>query len=250
MAQTILAKVVVGSQLHKTATPTSDWDFRGIFCDDLKEALSPFKNHKTTSWIEGDEDNTSYELREFCKLATKGNATILEVFFSDMICQTSLAHQEMRENWEKFMCTHHFVNASRGYAHNQYKKALSYDDLGVRQQVRTAKFVISFLRVMWQCEQFLLTGEFKCSLETCDMYDFIKEIKGKSREELDIPLCFAKMEEMDKRLLVAEQWCRDNAPERYAMEPDIEWIEKFLYRVYTDKKLRMGMVIEQDFTSE
>ena len=103
---------------------------------------------------------------------------------------------------------------------------------------------------MWQCEQFLLTGEFKCSLETCDFYDFIKEIKGKPREELDIPLCFAKMEEMDKRLLVAEQWCRDNDPERYAMEPDIEWIEKFLYRVYTDKKLRMGMVIEQDFTSE
>lgn len=235
VGQTILAKVVVGSQLHKTATPTSDWDYRGIYMDDLKIALSPFDNHKTTSWIEGDEDNTSYELREFCKLATKGNATILEVFFSDMVIVTGTIHQEMRENWYKFMDTHHFINASRGYAHNQYKKALSYDDLGARQQVRTAKFIISFLRVMWQCEQYLLTGEFKCSLETCPYYDFIREIKGKPREELDIPLCFAKMEEMDKKLLVAEEWCKNNAPDRYYHKPDLPWIKDFIYRAYTNK---------------
>lgn len=227
-----LAKVVVGSRLHDTATPESDWDYRGIYIDDLKDALSPFKTHKTTSWIEGDEDNTSYELREFCKLATKGNATILEVFFSDKIIETSEPHKIMQENWHKFMDTHNFINASRGYAHNQYKKALSYDDLGARQQVRTAKFIISFLRVMWQCEQYLLTGEFKCSLKTCPYYDFIKEIKGKPREKLDIPLCFAKMEEMDKKLLVAEEWCKNNAPERYNAKPDIDWIEDFIYKTY------------------
>ena len=53
----LIAKVVVGSRLHETATPDSDWDYRGIFVDDLKEALSPFRNHKTTSWIEGDEED-------------------------------------------------------------------------------------------------------------------------------------------------------------------------------------------------
>lgn len=231
-----LAKVVVGSRLHKTATPTSDWDYRGIYVDSLKDTLSPFKTHKTTSWLEGNEDDTSYELREFCKLATKGNATIIEVFFSNMIIETSPIHQEMRENWYKFMDTHNFINASRGYASNQYKKALSYDDLGERQQLRTAKFIISFLRVMWQCEQFLLTGEFKCSLETCPYYDFIKQIKGTKREDLDIPLCFAKMEEMDKKLLVAEEWCKENEPERYNHKPDIEWIEEFIYKAYKEEK--------------
>lgn len=230
----ILAKVVVGSRLHETATPESDWDYRGIYIDDLKEALSPFRSHKTTSWIEGDEDNTSYELREFCKQATKGNATIIEVFFSDKIIETSPLHQEMRKNWKKFMDTHNFINASRGYAHNQYKKALSYDDLGERQQIRTAKFVIAFLRVLWQCEQYLLSDMFRCSLKGFDMYDFIKKIKGTPREELDIPLCFAKMEEMDKRLLQAEEWCKKNTPEIYERKPDTKWIEGFILRAYTE----------------
>lgn len=227
-----VAKVVVGSQLHRTATPQSDWDYRGIYLEHPRYALSPFRQHKTTSWIEGDEDNTSYELREFCKLATKGNATILEVFFSDMVIDTSPIHQEMQENWEKFMDTHNFIAASRGYASNQYKKALSYDDLGVRGQVRTAKFIISFIRVMWQCEQYLLTGKFLCSLETCDMFDFIKSIKGLPREEIDIPLCFAKMEELDKRLYKAETYCQESTPMRYNRSPDIPYIENFLYRAY------------------
>lgn len=227
-----IAKVLVGSRLHETNRPDSDYDYRGIYMDSLTDALSPFRTHKTTSWIEGDVDNTSYELREFCKLATKGNATILEVFFSDKIVTTSKAHQYMRDNWEKFMDTHNFINASRGYAHNQYKKALSYDDLGVRGQVRTAKFIISFLRVMWQCEHYLMTGEFKCSLKNCPHYDFITDIKGKSREEIDIPLCFAKMEEMDKSLLKAEEFSKRALPTIYNRKPDIKFIENFLNIAY------------------
>lgn len=229
----IIAKVTVGSRLHKTANEQSDWDYRGIYMDDLRDALSPFKTHKTTTWIEGDEDNTAYELREFCKLATKGNATILEVFFSDQIIETSDAHKEMRENWKKFMDTQNFIKASRGYMQNQYRKALSYDDVGEKGQLRTSKFIIAFLRVAWQCEQYLLNDEFKCSLETCPRYEFIKEIKGTPREQLDIPRCFYAMENADKTLLKAEQWCKENTPEVYNRKPDIEWIEQFLYLTYS-----------------
>lgn len=232
MSEKILAKVVVGSRLHKTANEESDWDYRGIFINDLKSTLSPFNKNKTTSWIEGDADNTSYELREFCRLATKGNATIWEVFKSDMVIETSPIHKELQSNWLKFMNTKSFVCASRGYANNQYKKALSYDDVGINQQIRTAKFIIAFLRVMWQCEQFLLTGEFLCSLEKCDNYEFIKAIKGTSREDLDIPLCFSKMEDMSKRIMKAEQWCIKNNPDRYEHKPDIDYIEDFILRAY------------------
>lgn len=227
-----LAKVVVGSRLHGTANEQSDWDYRGIYIDDLQDALSPFQQHKTTSWIDGNEDNTAYELREFCKLATKGNATMLEVFFSDEVVETSPAHKEMQQNWQKFMDTKAFIQASRGYAQNQYRKALSYDDVGEKGQLRTAKFIIAFLRVMWQCEQYLYKDVFKCSLKECPYYDFIMQIKGKPREEMDIPLCFAKMEEMNQKLLKAEQWCRDNMPEVYNRNPDIKWIENFLFDVY------------------
>ena len=229
-----LCKCVVGSRLHRTNTEQSDWDYRGIYVDDLKDALSPFQTHKTTSWIEGDEDNTSYELREFCKLATKGNATILEVFFSDQVIETSPEHKIMQENWQKFMDTHAFIQASRGYAHNQYKKALSYDDLGEREQIRTAKFIIAFVRVMWQCTQYLLHDRFECSLEACSHIDFIRQIKGTPRDQLDIPLCFAKMEEVDRNLLKAEEWCKQNTPEVYNRKPDIGWIEQFIYGVYAN----------------
>lgn len=233
----IIAKVLVGSRLHDTATATSDYDYRGIYIDDLKHTLSPFVTHKNTQWIEGDVDNTSYELREFCKLATKGNATILEVFFSNQVYQTSLAHKIMQDNWKMFMNTHNFIAASRGYATNQYKKALSYDDLGESGQIRTAKFVISFLRVMWQCEQYLLYDRFECSLKKCPEYDFIKTIKGLPRGELDIPLCFKHMEEMNHRLYLAEEYCLKNTPDVYTRTPNIEFIEDFLYQAYTNPEL-------------
>jgi len=61
----IITKVVVGSRLHGLANDRSDWDYRGIHITPLKDVLSPFKTLKNTSWIEGDIDNTSYELADF-----------------------------------------------------------------------------------------------------------------------------------------------------------------------------------------
>lgn len=243
-----LARVVVGSRLHSTANEQSDWDYRGIYADDLKDALSPFQTHKVTSWIEGDEDNTSYELREFCRLATKGSPTILEVLFSDQVIETSPEHKVIRENWKKFMDTRAFIRASRGYANNQYKKALSYDDLGERGQLRTAKFIIAFIRVMWQCSQYLLHDTFECSLEACSHIDFIRHIKGVPREELDIPLCFAKMEEVDRNLLQAEEWCKQNTPEVYNRKPDIPFIEQFLHDAYVSPIREVGQELLKDFS--
>lgn len=228
----ILTKVVVGSRLHGLDTPTSDWDYRGIHISPLRRVLSPFRAQKNTTWIEGDEDNTSYELADFCKQATKGNATILEVFFSDKIIETTPIADEMRENWYRFIDTHHFINASRGYAHNQWNKFYNFESAGIKGQERTAKFAVSFLRVMWQCEQFLLTGKFKCNLRECDMFDLLKRIKPMTREEVQkvLPEIVEAMSEMDMRVAKAEG---DALPEVMAMKPDLEWIEDFIYRAYT-----------------
>lgn len=227
----IITKVVVGSRLHGLHTPESDWDYRGIHISPLRNVLSPFKKEKNTVWIEGDEDNTSYELADFCKQATKGNATILEVFFSDQIKETTPIAEEMRDNWFRFMDTHHFINASRGYAHNQWNKFYNFESAGVKGQERTAKFAVAFLRVMWQCEQFLLTGQFKCNLEECDMYDLLKRIKPMTREEVQkvLPEIVEAMSAMDMRVAKAEG---DAIPEVLAMKPDIDWVERFIYRSY------------------
>jgi predicted nucleotidyltransferase len=227
----VITKVVVGSRLHGLDTPTSDWDYRGVHMHPIIDHISPFTTLKNTTWIEGDEDNTSYELSDFCKGAVHGNATYLEVFFSDQVISTSPIAEEMRDNWEKFIDTKKFIAASRGYAHNQWNKFYNFEDVGVKQQERTAKFAVAFLRVMWQCEQFLLTGKFNCSLKDCDLYPLMKRIKPMSREEIQkvLPEIVEAMSRMDMRLAQAEG---DALPEVLAMKPDIEWIEQFLDRSY------------------
>lgn len=229
MKPTILTEVLVGSRLHGLHTPLSDWDYRGIHIHPLKEVLSPFKTLKNTSWIEGDVDNTSYELADFCKQATHGNATILEVFFSDHIEKSSPIADEMRANWQKFIDMEKFVMASRGYAHNQYNKFYSFESQGVKGQERTAKFAIAYLRVMWQCEQFLLTGRFECTLVGSDIYDLCKLIKPLTVAELQphLPEIMGKMQEMQGRVTVAHEATTIH------YTPDIEWIEDFIYRAYT-----------------
>ena len=200
---------------------------------DLKDKLSPYKTLKNTSWIEGDEDNTSYELADFCKGASHGGATYLEVFFSDQIVDTSEIHKEMQENWEKFIDTPRFVAASRGYAHNQWNKFYNFEDVGMLGQQRTSKFAVAFLRVMWQCEQFLLTGEFKCNLAESDLYPLLKKIKPMSVEEIKevLPDIVTAMGDMDRRVSIAM------ASSKFMdMKPDIEWIENFIYRSYVNDR--------------
>jgi predicted nucleotidyltransferase len=227
----VLTKVVVGSRLHGLNREDSDWDYRGIHIHPLKDVLSPFSKQKNTDWIEGDEDNTSYELADFCKNATKGNATILEVFFSDQIIETTPIADTMRENWQKFIDTRHFINASRGYAHNQWNKFYNFEDIGVLGQERTAKFAIAFLRVMWQCEQFLLTGEFKCKLTDSDLYPLLRKIKPLTVREIQVmmPEIVAAMSDMNMRVSVAE-----SKSKVLDWKPDIKWIEEFIYNAYTN----------------
>lgn len=226
----ILAKVLVGSRLHGLHREDSDYDYRGIHIHSLQDKLSPFKTLKNTTWIEGDEDNTSYELADFCKQAVHGNATILEVFFSNRLVETSPLHKEMQENWAKFMDTHRFIMASRGYAHNQWNKFYNFEDIGAKGQERTAKFAVAFLRVMWQCEQFLLTGEFKCDVSGSDLYPLLKAIKPLTVAEIQpfLPKIVEAMGDMNARVSVAE-----STSKFLDMKPDIGWIEDFIYRAYT-----------------
>lgn len=226
----VLTKVLVGSRLHGLDTATSDYDYRGIYIYDLKDKISPFKTLKNTSWIEGDQDNTSYELANFCKEVIHGNATLLEVFFSDQVVETSTIANDMRANWKKFMDTQRFIMASRGYAHNQWNKFYNFESVGVKQQERTAKFAVAFLRVMWQCEQFLLTGEFKCNLRGSDLFPLLKTIKPLTVAEVQdyLPKIVEAMSDMNMRVSVAE-----SKSKLLDMKPDINWIEEFIYHAYT-----------------
>lgn len=220
----IITEVLVGSRLHGLNNEQSDYDYRGIHVHSLKEVLSPFKTLKNTSWIEGDVDNTTYELADFCKLATKGNASILEVFFSNQIKDTSPIADKMRNNWEKFMDTDAFVMASRGYASNQLNKMQLFDDIGVKDQRRTSKFAIAYCRVLWQCAEFLRMGEFKCQIDDGDLKDFLLRLKAGWSDQY-IPECTERFAALQAD--VTKYW--KTAPK---LKPDTDWIEDYIYEAH------------------
>lgn len=228
MNKKIITKVLVGSRLHGLHNETSDYDYRGIHMYDLKDVLSPFKTLKNTAWIEGDIDNTSYELADFCKQAVHGNATILEVFFSNHIVATSPVADIMRENWQKFVDTDKFVLASRGYAHNQYNKMNLFESAGIKGQERTSKFAIAYIRVLWQCAEFLETGTFKCQIDDPELKDFLLTIKSLTVAEIQvhIPKLTEMFMEMQKRVTDAYTHTQ------YKFKPDVGWIERFIYDAY------------------
>lgn len=221
----IITEVLVGSRLHGLANEQSDYDYRGIHMHPLKDVLSPFQTLKNTSWIEGDVDNTSYELADFCKQATHGNATILEVFFSNEIKQTGPIADKMRANWQKFIDTDKVVMASRGYASNQLNKMQLFDDIGVKDQRRTSKFAIAYCRVLWQCTEFLRTGEFPCQIAEPELRNFLLMLKA-GWSDTYIPECTERFAKLQAD--VTEAW--KTAPK---LKPDIKWIEEFIYEAYT-----------------
>lgn len=220
----LLTKVLVGSRLHGLSTETSDYDWRGVHIHPLEEVLSPFKRLKTTTWIEGDEDNTSYELADFCKLATFGNATTLEVFFSNSIELSTPIADEMRANWQKFMDTDKFLLASRGYAASQYNKMQLFEP-----DNRTPKFAVAYLRVLWQCAKFFETGQFPCQITEEPLKSFLLEVRHSFSKAL-IPSLTEQFMTMQAR--VTDAYSKTTIHYR----PDIPYIEDFIYRAYTERK--------------
>lgn len=220
----VLTKVVVGSRLHGLNNEDSDWDYRGIHIHPLKDVLSPFKKIKNTSWIEGDEDNTSYELADFAKNATYGNATILEIFFSNQVVDTSPTADVLRDNWQKFMDTDKFVLASRRYAQSQYNKMSLF-----KPDNRTPKFAVAYLRVLWQCAKFLETNEFHCQIDEPDVRAYLYKLKYTKPEDFgDLGT------ELTENFINMQRRVTDAYRTAKIMKPDYDWIERFIVDAYTN----------------
>lgn len=219
---TTILEVVVGSRLHNLHKPESDYDIRGIFMHPVEDIISPFKTIKNTSWIEGDVDNTAYELREFCKMAVHGNPTILEILYSNLVNKTSDIGERLRFNRDKFLDSHRIFEAYKGYAHNQYNKMNLFEP-----DARTPKFAVSYLRSLYQGAQLLKTGDFDQAM-TGDFRDFLLAVKNSFTPKL-IPELSRKFSEMQVALSEAYYANHDK------FKPDIPWIEEFLNQSYLKK---------------
>lgn len=217
-----ILEVVVGSRLHDLYNEESDYDYRGIFMHPVEDLISPFKKLKNTSWIEGDEDNTAYELRDFCKLATQGNPTILEILWSNQVRSNTPIGEELRKNREKFLDSKRIFEAHKGYAHNQYTKMNLFEP-----DARTPKFAIAYIRSLFQARQLLEFGTFEPQV-TGVLKEFLMDVKYNFRPDLveKLSAMFA-----ESQTLLAATFFKNHDK----FKPDIEWIEDFLNRAYLNK---------------
>jgi len=219
----IILKVVTGSRLHNLHNEKSDWDYRGIFVHPLIDIVSPFRKQKTTSWIEGQVDDTAYELREFCKMATQGNPSVLEILYSNQLIECDDIGKELRDNRHKFLNSQRIFDAYKGYAHNQYNKMNLFEP-----DARTPKFAVAYIRSLWQGVGLLTNGEIVNQIPE-PMRDFLMKVKYEFStvpvEELSRMFTTLQME-------LSEAYYKNHDK----FEPDIDWIEQFLLKTYSNAK--------------
>lgn len=176
-----ILKVIVGSQAHGLATPNSDFDYRGVFVIPTVEFFKLGNVPKTTSWIEGNDDDTSWEIGHFLNMATHCNPTVLETFLApvadlqDPEAEPSplleLYQAELRSLFPHVWNSADVKNAFIGYGLNQRKKFFDNKDN------RAPKYAAAYLRTLYNAWELLATGTFSVNLVSSPIYSTVKDFK-------------------------------------------------------------------------
>lgn len=122
MQDNLIVKHYAGSLAYGTALPTSDTDFRGVFCADPVNVRTPFfvvKEVDDTS----EEDTKLYELAQFMKLCLDCNPNVIETLWVDEsdVVATSPAYALLR-NYAPALLSSKIAFTTSGYALSQLKR--------------------------------------------------------------------------------------------------------------------------------
>lgn len=146
----LLVKLLAGSHAYGTALPTSDVDYRGIFCADPINILTPFFPIREKV-DEQEEDSKFYELSHFMKLCLDCNPNIIELLWTDdvdIIFRTP-AYDFLREHRQKFLSSKIAFTTS-GYAIAQLKRIKGHNRWITNPQPKEPPRQIDFLSlVQW-----------------------------------------------------------------------------------------------------
>lgn len=189
----IILKTLVGSRAHGLHHEDSDYDFRGVFINSTSELLSLGNKNHTVSWVEGREDETSYELSHFLHLATKSNPSILEVLASP-IQEITSEGEELRALFPYLWNSKDVYNAFIGYGHNQRKKFIENKDN------RTFKYSVAYIRVLLLAEELLTKGTMTVHIQGSDIKNMLLEIKAGFMNK---GFVIDKAEELEARVKIA-----------------------------------------------
>lgn len=122
MRDNMLVKHLAGSQAYGTSLPTSDVDYRGVFCAEPINLLTPF--YTVNEVVDSTEEDTKlYELAHFMKLTLACNPNIVETLWVDEedITFTTPAYELLRSHRSEFLSSKIAFTTS-GYAIAQLKR--------------------------------------------------------------------------------------------------------------------------------
>jgi len=169
-----ILKVIVGSHAHGLANEKSDIDYRGVFVNPTSEILSIGSHGDETRWIEGNEDDTSWEVGKFLLMATKCNPTVLEVFLAKTAQEVhiSIYGLELQRLFPYVWNSQYVKDAFIGYGLNQRKKFFDNKDS------RAPKYATAYLRTLYNAYELLSTGTFNVNLMETPVYEQCKRFKA------------------------------------------------------------------------
>lgn len=213
-----ILSVLVGSRAHGLHTEDSDYDYRGVFIAPTSDFLRIDSKPKTTSWIEGDTDETSWEVAHYCFLASRCNPTILETLVSPVEKSTEDG-DELRTLFPHFLDATYIHNAFKGYSNNQRKKMFDKD---ISQKGhRWEKFAIAYVRTLWQGTCLFETGILPIEVLPLMKRDLMKIKNGKlsKGEAVDLAL--------DWEVKIDEAYEQNKG----RFMPDINKINEFILKI-------------------
>lgn len=182
----------MGSRAHRLEKENSDYDFRSVYVDCTSDMFKLFHKHKPTSWIEGDIDNTSYEVGHFLELASKCNPSVLEIFKAPIVedCDTLLEGVQMRDLFSAIWNPEDAFNSYTGYGYNQRTKMLQDKDR------RTEKYAVAYLRTLFNLKELLTTGDFTIEVGNLEIGEKLRHWRdGKFSKGEVIDTCNTLVEE-------------------------------------------------------
>ena len=168
-----ILKVLVGSRAHGIHEENADYDYRGVYIEPTSQILSMGYKSKGVSWVEGEtEDQTSYELLHFLKLAMLGHPNILEMFFAPVV-ECTADGERLLKLYPDIWCPQKAYTSFNNYADNRKKHMITTKDNKV-----ALKSAYCYLRVVHNLLELVRDGSFSMKIDAGRVRCLLSDVKS------------------------------------------------------------------------
>jgi len=195
----IMIQGIVGSTAYGMAHPGSDIDTLGIFVQPTLDRVGLVEPEET--FASNNPDITLHEVGKYCRLALKGNPTVLELLYLPEYTHLTDEGADLIEIRSSFLGSKQIRASYVGYAKAQIKRLNDIGDFGSDLKKRRAKHARHCFRLMYQAEQLLTTGSM-CVKVTPEQREHLFYLGDRTTEELtdEFAVQAAKIDDMHTNL--------------------------------------------------